>query len=75
MIDTHPKYENIIIAAGFTGMFIRLCLLIICCVIGHGFKLSPVVGKLIAELVRGDTLSHDIHHFRASRFTSLKSPL
>ena len=36
---------------------------------GHGFKLSPVVGRMVAELVlRGESADHPIHDFRASRF-------
>ena len=36
---------------------------------GHGFKLSPVVGRMMAELVlHGDSTGHPIHAFRASRF-------
>ena len=36
---------------------------------GHGFKLSPVVGRMVAELVlHGDSSDHSIREFRASRF-------
>ncbi len=36
---------------------------------GHGFKLSPVVGRMVAELImRGDSDDHPIRHFRAGRF-------
>lgn len=36
---------------------------------GHGFKLSPVVGRMVAELVlHGESKDHPIHDFRASRF-------
>ncbi len=36
---------------------------------GHGFKLSPVVGRMVAELVlHGESKSHPIGAFRASRF-------
>ena len=36
---------------------------------GHGFKLSPVVGRMVAELVmHGDSSGHPIRAFRASRF-------
>ena len=36
---------------------------------GHGFKLSPVVGRMVAEFVtQGDTIDHPIREFRASRY-------
>ena len=36
---------------------------------GHGFKLSPVVGRMMAELVlHGASANHPIEAFRASRF-------
>lgn len=35
ILDRHPKYDNIVIGAGFSG---------------HGFKLAPVVGKILCEL-------------------------
>ena len=36
---------------------------------GHGFKLSPVVGRMVAELVlHGESKRHPIRAFRASRF-------
>ena len=35
---------------------------------GHGFKLSPVIGKIITELVMDDTPSYDLTPFRLGRF-------
>ncbi|WP_231623355.1 N-methyl-L-tryptophan oxidase [Vibrio furnissii] len=53
IIDTHPKYDNIIIAAGFSG---------------HGFKFASVIGEILSDLaVRGET-EHDISLFSLSRF-------
>ncbi|KAK6192550.1 hypothetical protein SNE40_003999 [Patella caerulea] len=52
-LDRHPKYENIVIAAGFSG---------------HGFKLAPVVGKILSDLVQGKTPSFDMNYFKISRF-------
>ncbi|NXC27489.1 SOX oxidase, partial [Campylorhamphus procurvoides] len=53
ILDRHPKFSNIIIGAGFSG---------------HGFKLAPVVGKLLCELSLGEEPSHDMAPFRISRF-------
>ena len=38
------------------------------CLTGHGFKLSPVVGKVIAELVMEENPSYDLSPFRLDRF-------
>ncbi len=42
---------------------------------GHGFKLAPVVGKLLTELCLEKPPSYDIKPFRISRFASQKSML
>ncbi|KAF3816591.1 hypothetical protein GH733_013939 [Mirounga leonina] len=56
VLDCHPKYDNIVIGAGFSG---------------HGFKLSPVVGKILYELSMKLTPSYDLTPFRMSRFPGL----
>ncbi|XP_036864306.1 peroxisomal sarcosine oxidase isoform X6 [Manis javanica] len=56
ILDQHPKYDNIVIGAGFSG---------------HGFKLAPVVGKILYELSMKLTPSYDLTHFRISRFPGL----
>ncbi|EFB26115.1 hypothetical protein PANDA_000095, partial [Ailuropoda melanoleuca] len=56
ILDCHPKYDNIVIGAGFSG---------------HGFKLSPVVGKILYELSMKLTPSYDLTPFRMSRFPDL----
>ncbi|XP_004593982.2 peroxisomal sarcosine oxidase [Ochotona princeps] len=56
VLDRHPKYDNIVIGAGFSG---------------HGFKLSPVVGKILCELSMKLTPSYDLTPFRISRFPGL----
>nr|XP_030143683.3 peroxisomal sarcosine oxidase [Taeniopygia guttata] len=53
ILDRHPKFSNIIIGAGFSG---------------HGFKLAPVVGKLLCELSLGEEPSYNMAHFAISRF-------
>ena len=38
---------------------------------GHGFKLSPVVGRIVAELVmHGESKDHPVHRFAAARFAN-----
>ncbi|XP_003797180.1 peroxisomal sarcosine oxidase [Otolemur garnettii] len=56
ILDRHPKYDNIVIGAGFSG---------------HGFKLAPVVGKILYELSMKLTPSYDLTPFRISRFHGL----
>ncbi|OBS67379.1 hypothetical protein A6R68_04081 [Neotoma lepida] len=56
ILDCHPKYDNIVIGAGFSG---------------HGFKLGPVVGKILYELSMKLPPSYDLAPFRMSRFSPL----
>ena len=54
ILDRSPNVEGLYWATGFSG---------------HGFKLSPVVGRMVAEFVlHGESADHPIHEFRASRF-------
>ena len=54
ILDRSANTEGLYWAVGFSG---------------HGFKLSPVVGRMVAEFVmHGECADHPIHEFRASRF-------
>jgi sarcosine oxidase, subunit beta len=53
IIDAAPGFENLIIAAGFSG---------------HGFCLGPVIGKIVCEMVLAGKSVLDISPFRYSRF-------
>ena len=53
ILDTHPRYSNIIIGAGFSGT---------------GFKMAPVTGNILADMALGKVPSYDISHFQMSRF-------
>ncbi|NWZ30093.1 SOX oxidase, partial [Asarcornis scutulata] len=53
ILDRHPKHSNIVIGAGFSG---------------HGFKLAPVVGKLLCQLSLGEEPSHSTAPFAIGRF-------
>ena len=59
VIDRHPQYSNIVIGAGFS----------------HGFKMAPVVGKMLSELALGQPPSHDLSHYKISRFNPPKAQL
>jgi len=60
ILDKHPKWKNIVIGAGFSG---------------HGFKLSPVVGKVLAELAAGKQPSYCLDPFTIDRFFTFESKL
>ena len=55
ILDKSAAVEGLCWAAGFSG---------------HGFKLSPVVGRMVAELVlHGETSDHPLEGFRSDRFS------
>ena len=39
---------------------------------GSGFKIGPVVGQILSQMVTGQSLGYDIDAFRASRFKTSK---
>lgn len=53
IIDAHPQYSQVSIAAGFSG---------------HGFKFSSVVGEILADLAMTRHTASDITLFAGSRF-------
>lgn len=53
VIDRHPHYSHIAIAAGFSG---------------HGFKFASVVGEILSQLTVQDDSEHHISHFGLQRF-------
>ncbi|MDJ0958316.1 MAG: FAD-binding oxidoreductase [Arenicellales bacterium] len=54
VIDRVPTVEGMIIATGMSG---------------HGFGIGPGFGRVIADIVAGYSLDHDMTRFRLSRFT------
>jgi glycine/D-amino acid oxidase-like deaminating enzyme len=54
VIDRVASVEGLVIATGMSG---------------HGFGIGPGMGRVIADLVAGNPLGHDISRFRLSRFT------
>lgn len=53
IIDRHPHWENVYIAAGFSG---------------HGFKFAPAIGEILAGLVLDGKASLPIDLFSLRRF-------
>lgn len=53
IIDHFPGFPHVVIASP-------------CC--GHGFKFSPVVGEILADLIMRGACEHDIGQFRLQRF-------
>ena len=52
IIDRHPQYPQVSIAAGFSG---------------HGFKFCSVVGEIMADLAQKGDTTHDLSLFRLDR--------
>jgi len=59
LIDQHPVHEQIVIGGGFSG---------------HGMKFSILVGKWLADLALGETLSCPSPRFRIQRFGNAEQP-
>ena len=70
MLDRHPSHPNIVIGAGFSGLFheSRAISLNTLWVLGHGFRLGPIVGKLLSQLALEQTPTYDLEPFRIDRF-------
>jgi sarcosine oxidase len=53
ILDLHPEYPEVSIAAGFSG---------------HGYKFCSVIGEIMADLAERGESRHDIEFFRLKRF-------
>lgn len=62
MIDTMPDVVPILDRAPIEGLVIATGLS------GHGFGIGPGFGRVIADLVRGRAVGHDLSRFRFGRF-------
>lgn len=87
ILDRHPQYSNIIIGAGFSGrqgqpasrgtleiagaIGVAVPPHISLLFAGHGFKLAPVVGKLLCELSLSEEPSHSMAPFAIARFPNV----
>ncbi len=54
VIDRTPAVPGLVIATGMCG---------------HGFGIGPGMGRVVADLVAGRAVGHDLGRFRLSRFT------
>ncbi len=64
MIDTIPDVVPVVDrVAAVPGLVIAtgMC--------GHGFGIGPGMGRVVADLVAGNDVGHDLSRFRLSRFT------
>jgi sarcosine oxidase len=60
IIDRHPGFQNVVYATGFSG---------------HGFKFSPVIGEILADMILERETKHPTGFLSADRFTNpLVSP-
>jgi sarcosine oxidase len=53
ILDRLPGHEAIIVASPCSG---------------HGFKFSPVIGEILADLATDGATAHDISRFSLARF-------
>ncbi len=53
IIDLHPEYPQVAMAAGFSG---------------HGYKFASIIGEIMADLVIDRQTRHDIELFHLDRF-------
>jgi sarcosine oxidase len=59
ILDLHPEFTQVSIAAGFSG---------------HGFKFAPVIGEIMADFaIDGGCSRWDLESFRLGRFTRAQS--
>lgn len=63
MIDMMPDVVPVIDRAPIAGLVIATGLS------GHGFGIGPGFGRVVADLVAGNPIGHDLTRFRLSRFT------
>ncbi len=58
IVDTHPEHDGVAIGCGFSG---------------HGFKFTPVVGSILADLALEGTTGHSIDFLSATRTGLMRS--
>lgn len=63
MIDTMPDVVPVVDHAPIPGLIIATGMS------GHGFGIGPGMGRVVADLVAGNPVGHDLSRFRLSRFS------
>ena len=63
MIDTMPDVVPVVDHAPVPGLTIATGMS------GHGFGIGPGIGRVVADLVAGGAVGHDLSRFRLSRFS------
>ncbi len=63
MIDTLPDVVPVVDHAPIPGLTIATGMS------GHGFGIGPGMGRVVADLVAGGAVGHDLSRFRFARFT------
>ena len=63
MIDTMPDVVPVVDLAPIPGLVIATGMS------GHGFGIGPGIGRVVADLVAGNAVGHDLGRFRLSRFS------
>ena len=59
VVGCHPAYDNVVLGCGFSG---------------HGFKFTPVLGEVLADLATGRASSYDLSIFDPRRFSVSAPP-
>jgi sarcosine oxidase len=59
VLGCHPAHDNVVLGCGFSG---------------HGFKFTPVLGEVLADLATGLTPPYDLTMFDPGRFADHRAP-
>ena len=77
-----PQFETVRLKAGWGGMIDAMPdvvpvvdrveavdgLFVATGMCGHGFGIGPGVGHVVADMIQGNEMGHDLSRFRLSRF-------
>ncbi len=63
MIDTTPDFVPIMDESNVAGLYLATGFS------GHGFGIGPGAGKVMANMISGNPINHDIERFRFTRFS------